>query len=553
MSHTTPQTPESKNESTSEKIPAENSRRFEELYAGNERIIYQFVCARLRNSDRKDVFQTAIHTGIKRIHTLTSPNVFLSWMYQIVKTTVADYWRDKADKNEYQPGQEEEVWQRSTATMRDNPEKTVLAQEQSHLVDAVLSRLDQNSHLVVTLKFYEKKSFPEIAKIMGLTVDQVKYHWKKAKPILRSELKDYFLSCLPIAFNQEQILQWSRQAYAQIMEQYPELTAFSSVTVGTTSATSSGSIASGTGFTWTGVLMQFTGSFLMGVSLILTGHFYGFEVVRHAPSLPARRWLVRYLLRCYGSALLLPMSILAACVLFTNGFGWNGSFYLFAGTVVFFLLGFVGHFLYGVLRYRNIYRKESTQASSASDPRFPSWPQLRRSVRRWFAGTSICLILFGVWFARQVLQPHYDYSVQTGHLPVAHFALATSIACCIGIALFHAGTYLLFRHYLGWTKDGSIVQPLQASRTDSPWQSKIACRICFWLATLPLLPPLVYHLWTQKHLGVAAIVFAAYVFSWYWVYDTNRRSTLWWGGFRILVVLVLQFAVLNILLQTIYE
>ncbi len=544
-------------EITAQTLPSDNGKRFEELFAGQEDIIFKFVSASLQDGDAEDLYQDAVIQGIEKIHQLEHPRRFLSWMYKVVKSTLLDYWDKTGKDNDYRQSLEDGNTLINEASMRHNPEKISLDQEQKLKFDEAMNALDEESHLVLTLRFTERMSYKEIADIMQLDVDGVKYRLGKAKDVVRRHMKHYFLGCLMVSFDHDHILALSQQAFEKAMIRHPELLAFgAATTVGTTGAAASGSTGASvsSGVTWTGILATVAFPFLWVVSLFLTGHVYGTRLIFGARTLPLRLWLIRHLLYCYSTAFVFATGYVTTCILLTSMVGLERRHVVVAVSGVTLLAVFIGQLLWVALRYKRLQNLKDNNAGTDESVASKEWKNIHSSVRCIFICTSIALALFLVFLYSQIALPHVRHTILSGREMIAYASMIIASAFMLIPVIFHIGSYCLFRYCLlvsqNETEFQKTYRPLSPD-TLSSWRShRIAL---FLIGAMMLLPSLHQLLVAHKRPVYAAVEFAAFALSWYWVYRKNQHTTYQGGWWRIFAMAVIQFLILNLLLQTIYE
>lgn len=123
--------------------------------------LYRFVFFRIGHKEiAEDILADTFIKAWLKLNHVTSHKAFSSWLYQIAKNNVIDYYRIKKttiDLNEIA-----EIIEDSTSPVDD----TNLAIEQTLLLK-LLDQLPQDQQLIIKYKFFEDLENIEIAQIMN--------------------------------------------------------------------------------------------------------------------------------------------------------------------------------------------------------------------------------------------------------------------------------------------------------------------------------------------------------------------------------------------------
>ncbi len=144
------------------------------LYRENFNSIYRYVYSKVRNREvaedlTSQVFIKAVRYYDSEHHPIGTRN----WLFQVARTTVADYWRDfyRASTNSLDV-LIEAGWE---ASARNEDEETLLACSASiEQVRRILQALSERDREVLTCRFLLGLSVRETAERMGLTEANVK-------------------------------------------------------------------------------------------------------------------------------------------------------------------------------------------------------------------------------------------------------------------------------------------------------------------------------------------------------------------------------------------
>ena len=146
-----------------------------------------------RQSDVEDVAQEAFVHAYRALRTFRGDAQFGTWLYRIVYNTCLD-------RREHQVRQQEREVQVGTdngdedrlAAMPDTdsplPDEVLEAQDMRSRLAAHIEALPPHFQAVLTLYYYEQKSYEEIAKILDQPLNTIKVHIHRAKARLKKAL-----------------------------------------------------------------------------------------------------------------------------------------------------------------------------------------------------------------------------------------------------------------------------------------------------------------------------------------------------------------------------
>jgi RNA polymerase sigma-70 factor (ECF subfamily) len=146
-----------------------------------------------RQSDVEDVAQEAFVRAYRALGTFRGDAQFGTWLYRIVYNTCLDRREQQVrrDEREMQVGTNEEDEDR-LAAMPDTdsplPDQVLEAQDMRSRLAAHIEALPPHFQAVLTLYYYEQKSYEEIAKILDQPLNTIKVHIHRAKAHLKKAL-----------------------------------------------------------------------------------------------------------------------------------------------------------------------------------------------------------------------------------------------------------------------------------------------------------------------------------------------------------------------------
>jgi RNA polymerase sigma-70 factor (ECF subfamily) len=103
----------------------------------------------------------------------------------VAKHRVADYWRKKIAREQYEPPNSNLVeLLADQVVMSENLDKEYSNEERLHWIHKTINTLPENLRLVFVLHFIENMTYEEIAEILRIHKNTVKYRIKRVKSIL---------------------------------------------------------------------------------------------------------------------------------------------------------------------------------------------------------------------------------------------------------------------------------------------------------------------------------------------------------------------------------
>ncbi len=146
-------------------------QEFENFYQENLGPIYRYIYSKVRNREEaEDLTSQVFLKAVRSLDLMRDPLSTRTWLFQVARTTIADYWRiryrgatssieDLLETGWEGPVDEEPPPGNSTATER---------------VRAILQALPERDREVLTCRFLLNLSIRETAARMGLTETNIK-------------------------------------------------------------------------------------------------------------------------------------------------------------------------------------------------------------------------------------------------------------------------------------------------------------------------------------------------------------------------------------------
>jgi RNA polymerase sigma-70 factor (ECF subfamily) len=165
-----------------------NAISTESVWTQYHNILYNFILSRV--SDRattEDILQDVFQKIHARMHTLREGNKIQSWLYQITRNTIIDYYRTRKKLDELP-----EVF----PVIELGPNKAIRDEITSWILPFI-NQLQEKYRDVLILSDIEGIKYSTIADQTGLSLSGVKTRVQRGRALLREE----FLSCCKFAFD----------------------------------------------------------------------------------------------------------------------------------------------------------------------------------------------------------------------------------------------------------------------------------------------------------------------------------------------------------------
>jgi RNA polymerase sigma-70 factor (ECF subfamily) len=171
-----------------------DSKAYEGLLKKYKNSVFNLVYRMVRDiQEAEDLTQEAF---IKAFNSLTSFNeeyAFSTWLYKIATNNCIDFFR----KRKLQTYSLDKPIQYKDSEIHHeipdtdlNPEKSILAQERSKIIQDAIETLPEKYYTAIVLRHNEEKSYEEIAEILNLPLGTVKARIFRAREMLNKVLKD---------------------------------------------------------------------------------------------------------------------------------------------------------------------------------------------------------------------------------------------------------------------------------------------------------------------------------------------------------------------------
>jgi RNA polymerase sigma-70 factor (ECF subfamily) len=178
-----------------------DSAALETLLVRYQPHLYRFGLRMCGNvDDAGDVAQESLISMARAVRDFRGDSSVSSWLYTIARR----FCIKKRRRSKFAPAREESLDAPASVGARDladpgpNPEQTATKQELATALTRAIDALDPSQREVLVLRDVEGLSAPEVAKVLGISVEAVKSRLHRARVAIREELAPA-LGRLPVA------------------------------------------------------------------------------------------------------------------------------------------------------------------------------------------------------------------------------------------------------------------------------------------------------------------------------------------------------------------
>lgn len=162
-----------------------NPKDFDVLYDQYYEQIFRYVYQRLDNKDHAfDTTQQVFLKALDNLHKYEYRGVpFASWLYRIAYSEVNDLFR----KQKYQ--RTVNIDSLSVFTIIEEIQESKIDLYHDKIVSIISEQLEEDQLQLIEMRFFEKRSFKEIAEILDITENNAKVKTYRVLEILKKSLK----------------------------------------------------------------------------------------------------------------------------------------------------------------------------------------------------------------------------------------------------------------------------------------------------------------------------------------------------------------------------
>lgn len=170
------------------KIIAGDTKAFAVLVDRYKDLVFTLALRMLKNREEaEEVAQDTFIKVFKSINKFKGDSKFSTWIYRITYNSCLDVL--KKYKQEYKLDPIDEYTERQLVTF-ENAFDALADKEQRQTIETCLQKLPEEDGFLLTLYYFEEQSIDEIAKIVGLTVNNVKVKLFRSRKKLAYLLKE---------------------------------------------------------------------------------------------------------------------------------------------------------------------------------------------------------------------------------------------------------------------------------------------------------------------------------------------------------------------------
>jgi len=291
--------------------------------------------------------------------------------------------------------------------------------------------------------------------------------------------------------------------------------------------------------------------FLWLSSLIISGHVCGLSLLKDAPSLQIRRWLVQQMFICYCGLVLIPAYYIGMGHLLVYFVDIeNTMHYIITGSNCFFATVGVGYIFW----VRPHYRKIKEQAIL---PDFEmDYQKLERNIYRGFGLLLLLIVGAFSWFFLFDLLGHLKLTIKNDVSEKNMFLISSFSIAAVAILGVHISMFSLFKKFLKTCQNGTVIT--EASRyIKNNLPQRHTTRLTqelgyiFFFALIAIYPDLSHLIFFYRRVLISYLGIAVIVIWWTIVLRQNMKTpeNRWhniWGTFLI------QFLAMYLLRTTLY-
>ena len=165
---------------------------FGELIKRYDAMLLRYVMRRSRASkeDAEDIVQNSFIKMYRNINDFDVSLKFSSWAYRITHNELIDWYRkQKSSPQLVISSDDEDIFASIAGDI--NIEKEAIQKDTKKEIEKIIKTLDPKYQEIVFLRFFEDKSYEEIADILKIPAGTVAIRLSRSKKILQTALKDF--------------------------------------------------------------------------------------------------------------------------------------------------------------------------------------------------------------------------------------------------------------------------------------------------------------------------------------------------------------------------
>jgi RNA polymerase sigma-70 factor (ECF subfamily) len=164
----------------------------DELLSRHERRVYRFGLRLCRDpEDAKDVLQETLLAVARTVKDFRGASSVSTWLYTIARS----FCIKKRRRSRFAPAEEESLAAREPGALARQvpdparaPDESLAGRQVERALERAIARLEPMYRDVLVLRDVEGLSAPEVAEVMGITVEAVKSRLHRARVAVRAEV-----------------------------------------------------------------------------------------------------------------------------------------------------------------------------------------------------------------------------------------------------------------------------------------------------------------------------------------------------------------------------
>jgi RNA polymerase sigma-70 factor (ECF subfamily) len=162
-------------------VLAGDQRAFEHLFNRFESSLRQIYLARTggNEDDTDDLIQDIFEKAYRNLKGYDRNYAFGQWIYTIAKNTFIDYVRKRRDDLSIDNTRGEYI--RQPVSLTPNPEESIINIQQRRQLEENLEKMSPKYRTFIELRFIKDLSYEEIAQRLGVPLNTVKTHIRRAR------------------------------------------------------------------------------------------------------------------------------------------------------------------------------------------------------------------------------------------------------------------------------------------------------------------------------------------------------------------------------------
>ena len=174
-----------------------NDSAFDTILKRHQEYVYSYIMFLVHQSDvADDIFQETFTRAIIAIrnHHYQTTGKFSAWLIRIAHNLIIDHMRNTGNSNVLATEDFSNDILNSQRHSEESHEKTLMREQDQETLRQLLDYLPETQSDVVILRFYEDKSFKEIAEITGVSINTALGRMRYALINLRKLIQQHNIS-----------------------------------------------------------------------------------------------------------------------------------------------------------------------------------------------------------------------------------------------------------------------------------------------------------------------------------------------------------------------